>query len=293
MLLVCPSCNTRYVVPDAAITGSGRQVRCANCRHSWHQAPVAAHPSPAPEVAAPKSSETEDVDAGSVERNADKDTAEKPAAAPQAAEAPPANSNPPHEPEQQGFAGFDRAVEEASAPEKAETPPSFAETPAPEVPVVRIPPEPEPSQFAHEPPFTPRRNPAKLWTIAAGAFAGIVLLIGLAVWYFGLPQGSFVGGGDEPDLKIILHNNDLSERPDGTPFYIASGTIVNPTGQSQNVPDMLITLKDAGGRPVYSWKLKPKQRNLGAGGRLEFSEARLDVPMASAKISASWVLDNN
>ncbi len=292
MLLVCPSCNTRYVVPDSAIAGSGRQVRCANCRHSWHQAPVIADPSPAPEVAAPKSSGAEG-DAEPAEHGAGSDVAEKPAAAPQAAEMPSLDSSPPQRPEQQGFAGFDRAVEQASAPAKAETPPSFAETPAPEVPVVHIPPEPEPSQFAHEPPFKPRRNPAKLWTIAAGAFAGIVLLIGLAVWYFGLPQGGFVGGGDEPDLKIILHNNDLSERPDGTPFYIASGTIVNPTGQSQDVPDMLITLKDAGGRPVYSWKLKPKQRDLAAGGRLDFSEARLDVPMASAKISASWVLDNN
>jgi len=314
MLLVCPSCNTRYVVPDAAITGDGRQVRCANCKHSWHQAPAIADAPPAPKVAAPAS--------------ADADTPAPADDAPVAVNEP----SPPKPPEQQGFAAFDEAVEQARKPSAAaidadsEIPaggigstststsasensddgnaaappappaPSFAQTPAPpeqDEPVVHIAPEPEQSQFAHEPPFKPRRNPAKLWTMAAAGFAGFVLLVGIAIAYFGLPQGSFASGADEPDLKIVLHNNDLSERDDGTPFYIASGTIVNPTSLSQDVPDMLITLKDAGGRPVYSWKLKPKERELGAGGKLEFSEARLDVPMASAKISASWVLSND
>lgn len=37
MILTCPTCAMRYLVPDTAIPPSGRQVRCANCRHSWHQ----------------------------------------------------------------------------------------------------------------------------------------------------------------------------------------------------------------------------------------------------------------
>ena len=37
MILTCPSCGTQYVVKDGAIPPEGRQVRCAACKHSWHQ----------------------------------------------------------------------------------------------------------------------------------------------------------------------------------------------------------------------------------------------------------------
>src|SRR5260221_6408811 len=41
MILTCPSCGTQYVVKDGAIPPEGRQVRCAACKHSWHQNPDA------------------------------------------------------------------------------------------------------------------------------------------------------------------------------------------------------------------------------------------------------------
>lgn len=36
MILVCPSCEAKFKVPDNAIPPEGRKVRCANCGHAWH-----------------------------------------------------------------------------------------------------------------------------------------------------------------------------------------------------------------------------------------------------------------
>jgi predicted Zn finger-like uncharacterized protein len=45
MILTCPSCDTRYSVDAAKFPAAGRNVRCAKCGHSWHQAGEAPEPS--------------------------------------------------------------------------------------------------------------------------------------------------------------------------------------------------------------------------------------------------------
>ena len=51
MILTCPACDTKYVVKDGAIPAGGRQVRCAACKHSWHQDPEPGAAEPAPAAA--------------------------------------------------------------------------------------------------------------------------------------------------------------------------------------------------------------------------------------------------
>ena len=253
MLLVCPSCRTRYVVPDSAIGIDGRQVRCASCKHSWFQNGATPPAPPAPQVVAPATVADQDIPA------------------------PPPPTVGVEEPAQPSFTRFEE-MQPLTAPEAA---PTFA------APAYSA----DQSRYAHEPPFRVRRNPAKLWTMAAVAFALLIAGVGGAFWYYGFPATGLMMAGQEPDLKIVLNENlELNEREDGTPYFIASGSIVNPTATTQDVPEMLVTLKDAGGRPVYSWKMRARTRSLAPGAKVDFSEAKLDVPLTAKQISVGWVL---
>ena len=40
MILTCNSCGKKFVVPDSAITASGRMVQCGSCGNKWKQFPV-------------------------------------------------------------------------------------------------------------------------------------------------------------------------------------------------------------------------------------------------------------
>ena len=57
MLIVCPSCQAEYNVPDALLGRAARQVRCARCANEWLpdelRPPVDEAPAPTPAPAPP------------------------------------------------------------------------------------------------------------------------------------------------------------------------------------------------------------------------------------------------
>ncbi len=152
--------------------------------------------------------------------------------------------------------------------------------------------------YAPEPPFRPRKNPARRWTIAA-ALAGLGLIGGIVgVQVFGTPTlaaqvGSMLGlqiGTFEVPLLI-----QMPRKPDrrtiettGAELFTVSGRIINPTNTTQRVPDILAELRDLQDRVVYGWTITPPKRTLGPGEAIEFDSAEVNVPNNARKISLSF-----
>ncbi len=201
---------------------------------------------------------------------------------------------PAQEPESEAAQSAVPQKQAESSPDiAAPTTPVSSPVPSAPPPITTAPAFPsEESSFAHEPPFKPRRNPAKMWTIAAVCFALFVTAGGAALYAFGLPQWvtnyQFASVEETPLLIELSQNQDRRTLPDGTEYFAASGTIINPTDSEQSVPPMLVVLRDASGRIVFSWQMKAPTDTLAPGATVNFNEAKLDVPRAASQLEVGW-----
>ena len=128
-----------------------------------------------------------------------------------------------------------------------------------------------------------RRNPARRWTIIALAL-GLLMLIAIAgILWLGQPGlagrlGFPVSSASVSPLEFADKSIDRRDLPTGNELFAVSGKVVNPTDSRQRVPDIRADLRDAQGRPVYSWTITPERRFIGPRGTLDFNSAKLDVP---------------
>jgi len=175
------------------------------------------------------------------------------------------------------------------APKLESAPPTPSEPAAPRVfedPLASASADYDP--FAPQPPFKPRRNPARRWT-AAAIVAGVSMLLGTAaILYSGAPGIAAqlgLGIGGEVDTPLLFTDKAVERRTmaNGSELFMVSGKVVNPTGNKQSVPDIRVELTDAHDRLVYSWRITPQVRSLGPKGAIEFNGAKVDVP-ANAKV---------
>jgi predicted Zn finger-like uncharacterized protein len=287
MILTCPNCGTQYVVKDDAIPPEGRQVRCAACKHSWHQDPNAADVEETPPLALQEGAEPQSAPASpgadDVERPAeDQGLAEATAFEPRSG--PEVEERAYEEAVIEGETDIPDAEEASVEPAESQTAaPRESESAAPTAEDWNEPPHAEPapdmfSPFAENGEAEPKRRRPLM---AIMIVALIVILAAAAFWFFApLPLKAKLGlsaAGATP-LSLVTTHMDLQQLESGNQLLTVTGRVINPTTTEQVVPPLQAQLLGRGGKVVYSWTIDPPARTLPAGASASFNSAEVNVP---------------
>jgi predicted Zn finger-like uncharacterized protein len=283
MILTCPACETKYVVKDGAIPPGGRQVRCASCKHSWHQDPEAPAGGEADDQSIAEAALIEPRSGPEAEERAYQEAviADQPGQVPDdldVAAAPPETAG---------------EFEPAAPPERDQWP--DAEAPGePEAAITAAPAEPaadwlsgsgqadaRPEEFEpfYEPDSadTPRRRvPWLVWLLL------IVAALAAAGWFLApasIRERLGMGGAGSTELAVMVTDRSREALASGNELFAVSGRVINLTDRVQQVPPIKAELLDASRqRVVYSWTIAPPAATLEPGASASFNSAEVDVP---------------
>ncbi len=250
MILTCPACSTQYAVKDGAIPTGGRQVRCASCKHSWHQ-----------------DSDQPAEQADEVPAEDTQEAPEPPGYAPIDPVAPPS----------------DALVE---APLAAPLPPADEDIEASDLqPVAHH--DDEFSPFAQrEAPDDERRSPLMKVLLAILVLAALAA----ALWYLAPAEWrARLGLAEGPDtpLQLMMTHSDRQRLASGNDLLAVTGRVINPTEESQAVPPIQAQLRSSSGKLVYSWTIAPPARTLPPGASATFNSAEVNVPAGGEELTIS------
>ena len=333
MIISCPACSTRYVVPEAAIGIEGRTVRCAKCKHSWYQDPepidvpdeyrdtASVVSGPEPEVSAKPMTPAHDDESRVAETGVAEpaDPSASPSvnhwrttdgidkASPAAVSDEGASGDPVRQentvsgdtPDESTSDESADLHENGSADEWETAPPAFVSQnhsvdEADHREYDDDDDDDEPSHFASAPPFRARRNPLKMWTLAAAIFALFATATLFAVSYFGAPswfpfqQPTFGVGKPALVLDFPADRQVSEELGNGDKIFRVRGTITNSSRETVSVPSMLVVFRDERERNVGDWIVQPSKRNLAPGESLNVTEAIADIPPAASEAEIGW-----
>ena len=298
MILTCPSCGTQYVVKDGAIPPGGRQVRCASCKHSWHQDP--------------DGSEETDTASEPETAIAPETTDEAPAPEQPAEGAPESVSDgeesfteatliePRSGPEAEERAFEEAAIEAAAGPEAGAAGSTYSNaqfdiTSPSGQPVEaqddwREPPEPEAQDDAFTPYPTaydeePRRRSALVPILSIIA---AVIILAAAFWFLAPNEWKARLGLGEPTaskLALVTEHMDRQRLQSGNELLTVTGRIINQTSMAQDVPPLQAQLKTGAGELVHSWTIAPPARSLAPGASASFNSAEVNVPPGGEELT--------
>ena len=314
MILTCPNCATQYVVKDGAVPPQGRQVRCANCKHSWHQnpEPAADHGTPADE----SNTQAEPYTAAAADTANERETGDEPETVAEATLIEP-RSGPELE---------ERAYEEAmleeepgeAAPEAAEASSARAEeaadfyaeqraqevsadfdaadsmgTPAAPAADWSAPPDAEPADDEFSPFPTAGENDARRTSPIFVILILIVLAAALAVaiYFVAPPEWKArlgVGAGATRQLTLVTTHMDRQQLASGNQLLTVTGRVINPTGSEQDVPPLHAQIRAHGGKVVYSWIIDPPARTLAPGASASFNSAEVNAPAGGDELTITF-----
>jgi predicted Zn finger-like uncharacterized protein len=260
MILTCPSCGTQYVVKDGAIPPQGRQVRCASCKHSWHQDP--SEESETGGELAPPNDEESIAEA----------TLIPPRSGPEAEERAYEEALVEGEIEPDATAPSLAADAGSSDADEAGPAADWKAPPDPEAADDQFSPFAASNEVAHK-----RRGPV----LAIVIVALVVAALAAAFWFLAPPEWKQrVGLGDAgaSPLALVTTHMDRQRLESGNELLTVTGRVINPTSREQDVPPLRAQLRTKAGQVVYSWTISPPARTLPAGASASFNSAEVNVP---------------
>jgi predicted Zn finger-like uncharacterized protein len=293
MILSCPACDTKYVIKDNAIPLGGRQVRCAACKHSWHQDSETASAEPeavepgefaGPPVAQPEAFEPPMAEVPPEAAHGGEIAGEPQAEVLQADESPwGAVSSEPAESDMApaAFAGPDEVAME-EAPAVAD---DWREAPVVDEPV----PAPE-EEFVGYAPIAGEGETKRRWPILLLIVFGIAVAAA-AFWFLAPPKWKERAGiaqaGATP-LQLMITTSDRQQLESGNELVAISGRVINPTDKEQNIPPIRAELRDKQSRKlVHSWTIAPPARVLAPRSSTSFNSAEVDVPKGGDELTVT------
>ncbi len=286
MMLVCPSCDSRYMIGADAIGPEGRKVRCANCGHEWFQEGTGD---------APGGGEGDDLDLSAIaeltgagdEEEISLSMTESPEEdLPISGEAEDEIDLTPKE----GDAEEGEDTEISSPPEEGEDMPFEDGEPIPDA----VKPLPEGEAASEADATDPSVLKAKIagYGAATGLFVcvlGIMLLLkgpifsafpGSALLYnmFGLHL-------DLPAQGLVIEK--LSAVIDGDNLVV-KGRVINLKSEDQDVPLILASLHSEDGAKGESWMIDPPFQVLAGEQSFDFEAAYPNPPEEAASVNLQF-----